>query len=1176
MSSSQPNGTFNPRGLLLIFLFALLGYAGNYFKLPVSYNVDLIFGSIFSIIALRLLGTTPGIAVALIASSHTYLLWNHPYAIIIFTAEAVWMAVAFRKGRSNILIIDALYWVCLGMPLVALFYGGVMHLGMQSTLVIALKQSINGILNALVAGIILSHLPLERWLRLDRDKEPEQLFIIVFHTIAAALMLPTLIAMLIFQHGSLRSQHTDAIKTLKLETADITERLSFWFESHIGAVRAIAELGQSGPMQPSAQLQKELIRTRNLFPDFHAVYLADSSATTIAFSPATNERGESTLGLNFSDRPYFKQLKETKQPVVSDVFTGRSGVFVPIFTISVPTLTDGSLSGYGLGTVNLDRLQRLFTGLADRHELRYTLVDHSGNIVSSTVPDRKPLQPMLDLEKGATIRQVDGVLLLIPGVHKNISIMNAWNEASYYIRHPLPQTGWALFVEYPLAPLQKSAYSSTTQYLYYITLLFAVSILLAWWLSRRITAIPRLLADISRSLPEKVAQHEQIPWPTSDTAEFDLLSRNLRESAEALAQKMVMIEENSQQLEQRVAERTVHLRTLLDTLPDFVWLKDEQGRYLACNHRFETFFGAVEADIIGKTDYDFVDHELADFFRQHDMKAIAAGGPVINEESITLSDGSTELLETIKTPMYGQDGRLIGVLGVARNITQLRQAHDELSRKTEQIHENEQNLRSFFDTVDYFLFVLDQQGRILKVNQTVSRRLGYSEDELLGCHVLQVHPEDRRDEAAAIVQQMITGAAEHCPIPLKCRDSSLIPVETRVFTGTWAGNPALFGISKDISALQASEEQYRRLFSEMMSAMLVAEVLFDETGAPVNYRLLQANPAVRQLTGWDYTEHIGKTGSELFFGWPDEVLKKYFDVALTGTPYQYTRYNPKFGQHFEVKVFSPKKGQFALLFNDITEQKQNEAKMFAAVEAAKVAEQAKSHFLATVAHEFRTPLGLLAVNAGILKNYGLRITPAEMETQLEEISQSVARLSRLVESVLAFNQSGAEDLVLIPVSVNICATCTELAAGIKALFGDSHNLKVQVAAACGNIRLDEQLFRQIVENLLVNAFRYTPEGGQITLEAGISERHLIIAVSDNGIGIPEEDQPHIFKPFYQAGNTGNRRGLGLGLSIVQQSATRMGGTVFLQSTPESGTVVTLQLPLDETAPEEKTSVCTPS
>lgn len=419
MNGNQPGENRTPKALLILLLFALLGYAGNYCKLPVSYNVDFIFGSIFSIIALRLLGTAPGITVALVASSYTYLLWNHPYAIIIFTAEAVWLALTFRKGRTNILILDALYWVCLGMPLVVLFYGGFMHLGLQLTLVIALKQSINGLFNALIAGIMLSRLPLERWLRLGRKKEPTPIFTIIFHTIAATLMLPTLVSMLFFQQDILKSQHADAIKILKIEAKDSSERLSSWLDSHIGAIRAIAELGRDAPMQPSPFLQKELARMCGLFPDFHNVYLADSRATTIAFSPPVNEKGESTLGLNFSDRPYFKRLQQTGQPVISDVFMGRGGVFVPIFTISVPTLKEGRMAGFGHGAVNLEKMRAFFTRIADRHDLQYTIVDSVGKIVMSTVADRKPLQQMVDLEKGATIKKTDGVLLRIPGLHKN-------------------------------------------------------------------------------------------------------------------------------------------------------------------------------------------------------------------------------------------------------------------------------------------------------------------------------------------------------------------------------------------------------------------------------------------------------------------------------------------------------------------------------------------------------------------------------------------------------------------------------------------------------------------------------------------------------------------------------------------------------------------------------------
>jgi two-component system, cell cycle sensor histidine kinase and response regulator CckA len=725
VDGNQPGKSLTPKTLPILLLFVLLGYAGNYCKLPVSYNVDLIFGSIFSIIALRLLGSTPGIAVALIASSYTFLLWNHPYAIIIFTAEAVWMALAFRKGRSNILMIDALYWACLGIPLVALFYGGVMQMGLQSTLVIALKQSINGILNALLAGIILSRMPLERWLRLDRKKEPSPLFITIFHTIAATLMLPALVSMLFFQQGTLKTQHTDTIKTLKHETQDTAERLSAWFESHIGAIRAIAELGRELPMQPSPYLQKELARIRGIFPDFHNVYLADSSATTIAFSPPVNEKGESTLGLDFSDRPYFKRLQQTGQPVISDVFMGRGGVFVPIFTISVPNLKAGKLAGFGHGAVNLEKMQLFFTRIADRHDMQYTIVDSAGNIVMSTAPGRKPLQPMPDLEKGATIRQMDGALLRIPGLHKNISIMNVWKGASYYAKQPLAHTGWTLLVEYPLAPLQKVAYTATTQRLYYIALLFGISILLAWWLSRRITAMPQLLASISSSLPEKVARHEHIHWPESDIAEFQLLSSNLEESAEALSQKMAATEENNQLLEQRVAERTIHLHTLVNTMPDIVWLKDENGIYLSCNKRFEQFFGVPESEIVGKTDYDYVDRELADFFREHDRKAMEAGGPIINEELISFaSDGHQEYLQTIKTPLFDPSGKLIGVLGLARDITILKQASDEIQRRADE-------WQATFDALPDPLMIIDRDYRIRQANKAALDKLQMTREQAL-------------------------------------------------------------------------------------------------------------------------------------------------------------------------------------------------------------------------------------------------------------------------------------------------------------------------------------------------------------------------------------------------------------------------------------------------------------
>ena len=116
-------------------------------------------------------------------------------------------------------------------------------------------------------------------------------------------------------------------------------------------------------------------------------------------------------------------------------------------------------------------------------------------------------------------------------------------------------------------------------------------------------------------------------------------------------------------------ERT-HLATLVRTIPDLIWLKDADGTYLACNPEFEDFFGAAEWDIIGKTDYDFLSRELADFFREHDCAAMAAGKPTRNEEWITYaSDGRRVLLETTKMPMRTPDGRLVGFLGIGHDLS---------------------------------------------------------------------------------------------------------------------------------------------------------------------------------------------------------------------------------------------------------------------------------------------------------------------------------------------------------------------------------------------------------------------------------------------------------------------------------------------------------------------------
>jgi len=167
------------------------------------------------------------------------------------------------------------------------------------------------------------------------------------------------------------------------------------------------------------------------------------------------------------------------------------------------------------------------------------------------------------------------------------------------------------------------------------------------------------------------------------------------------------------------------LHTVIKTIPDMLWLKNAEGIYLACNERFERLYGAKEEDIIGKTDYDFVDKALADFFREHDHKAIVSAKSCINEEEVVFADdGHRAKLETIKTPMYDVDGSLIGVLGIAHDITKQKQLEDEL-------RESELRFSNSFHYAPIGMALVSLDGRWIKVNQSLCDYVGYTPKEML-------------------------------------------------------------------------------------------------------------------------------------------------------------------------------------------------------------------------------------------------------------------------------------------------------------------------------------------------------------------------------------------------------------------------------------------------------------
>ncbi len=251
---------------------------------------------------------------------------------------------------------------------------------------------------------------------------------------------------------------------------------------------------------------------------------------------------------------------------------------------------------------------------------------------------------------------------------------------------------------------------------------------------------------------------------------------------------------------------------------------------------------------------------------------------------------------------------------------------------------------------------------------------------------------------------------------------------------------------------------------------------------------------------------------------------------------------------------------FKYLNEQISQNKQLEDELRKALENATTTNQTMSRLLRTVAHEFRTPLGLLTGSTDILDRYWDRLTVEKRFEQNEHIRSAAHQMSNLINSVIAFNHCGTDTRENVPHRMDLEKACRTIAAEVEAVWSTGHQFQMHVAQDCGTVLLDEILFRRILENLLTNAFRYTPSDGRVSLLVRRNDRQVLLEISDTGIGIPRDDQSRIFEVFYRSDNVEGRRGLGLGLSIVQEALAHMHGTITVTSSTGMGTTMSVAIP----------------
>jgi len=276
-----------------------------------------------------------------------------------------------------------------------------------------------------------------------------------------------------------------------------------------------------------------------------------------------------------------------------------------------------------------------------------------------------------------------------------------------------------------------------------------------------------------------------------------------------------------------------YLDCLHDTIPDLVWVKDTEGVYLSCNRVFSRFYNAPESEIVGRTDYDFVSKELADFFRDHDRAAVAAGKPSMNEEWLNFGDCSHQgLYETVKTPMHDRDGHLVGILGVAREITERRRVEEALRASETELARHRQHLESLvaertselalayarleqtqfaMDRVGIGMNWVDAEGRFTYANRVAAQMLGYTVEEMLTLSVPDIDPAFPAGQFVERATEMRRVGSVSLDSHHRHRDGHLIPVSLNIFYRPESdGEPACYiTFVSDISERKQAEQELR-------------------------------------------------------------------------------------------------------------------------------------------------------------------------------------------------------------------------------------------------------------------------------------------------------------------------------------------------------------------------------
>ncbi len=656
---------------------------------------------------------------------------------------------------------------------------------------------------------------------------------------------------------------------------------------------------------------------------------------------------------------------------------------------------------------------------------------------------------------------------------------------------------------------------------------------------------------------------------------------------EYLAKKVVIAVardiSESKQVNSLLQETTERLTFLIEAIPDTIFLKDGEGRWLITNEPAKQLFKLHDFDWVGKTDAQLGD-ERPDLKSAHkscilsDEIAWNAGTLVTNDEYITDDKGIVQQYEVRKMPLFNPDGKRKALVIIGTDVT----IKQETIRKLSDSETQYRNLLSQLPDI----VLIHKNGIILYANQSASEATEYSMDELIGSNVLNYVVEEQRDIVIHNTTRRESGEfVGDYELDMKTKRGTLKKAIVRTTSTKFNGEEAIIIILIDITMFkrveqdlvlakekaESSEERFRSLIENASDGVVIVNGELD--------KIIYSSPNAHRHFGYSENEILGHSGAE--FTHPDDmpIVFEAFKTIVTNPMQKPTvtyRFKGKNGEYrwiattFANLLNNKAINGFVLNFSDITEKKLVTDALVAAKEKAEESNRLKSAFLANMSHEIRTPMNGILGFTSLLKEP--KLTGEEQKEYIDFIEKSGARMLNIISDIVDISkiESGTMDIRISDTDIN-----KQLEFVNKIIEHDAVSKKLNISFNSSLpdkeaiIKTDSSKFNSILTNLLTNAIKYT-EKGSIVFGYLKKDEYLEFYIKDTGIGIPQDRQEAVFERFIQADIEDKmaRQGAGLGLSITKAYVEMLHGKIWLESEVGKGSTFYFTLPYN-TVPEEK-------